>query len=125
MREIGRHWSGRRRCWWCGCSLWDLGDLDAGVGNTGSASERGDWVGYFVLDEGEHVCGGLAQAVVGRCFGDGDLVGEPVDGECIANAAGAGDVAFVASAVFFGRANMPAVDSMWCHVGSLVWSDVC
>jgi hypothetical protein len=51
-------------------------------------------------------------------------MGEPVDGECIADAAGAGYVAFVASVVFLGRADVPSVDSVWCHVGSLVWTDV-
>jgi hypothetical protein len=49
---------------------------------------------------------------------------KPVDGECVANAVGAWDVALVATAVPFGRANPPAVDAMRCHVGSLVWCDV-
>ena len=49
---------------------------------------------------------------------------KPVDSECVADAAGTWNVALVATVVLFGRANVPAVDAMWCHVGSLVRRDV-
>ena len=49
---------------------------------------------------------------------------KPVDSECVVDAVGTRDAALVATVVLFGRANLPAVDAMWCHVGSLVWRDV-
>jgi hypothetical protein len=49
---------------------------------------------------------------------------EPVDGEGITRSVGTGDVALVA-AVMFGRgANIPAVNSMGGHVGTLVRCDM-
>ena len=48
---------------------------------------------------------------------------KPVDNECVA-AVGTRDVALVATVVLFRRANVPAVDAMWYHVGSLVRRDV-
>jgi hypothetical protein len=42
----------------------------------------------------------LAEIFVGGDFWKRDLVGEPVDGESVTNAEGAGNVAFVATVVF-------------------------
>jgi hypothetical protein len=101
--ETGRFWRWWGWCWLgaLGGSLKYLGDLDVGVGNVGSVCERWDRVGYLVLDESEHVSGGLAQVIVGGDFWERNCVWEPIDGECVANAGGAGDVAFVATVVFF------------------------
>ncbi len=51
-------------------------------------------------------------------------MGEPVDGEGVADAEGAGDVAFVASVMFGGGADVPAIDAVRCHVAALVGCDV-
>jgi hypothetical protein len=99
--------------------------LDVGVGDAGAVGERRDWVVDLVLDEREHVGCRLAQVVVGGCFWKRHLVREPIDGECVSGAAGTWDVALVASVVVFRWANVPTVDAMRGHVGSLVWCDVC
>jgi hypothetical protein len=49
-------------------------------------------VGRFVLYECEHVGGGLAEVFVGGNVWKRNVVWEPVDGQCIADAEGAGDV---------------------------------
>jgi hypothetical protein len=51
------------------------------------------------LEEREHVCCRLAEVVVCGHFGEGDTVGEPINGEGVANAKGAGDITLVASVV--------------------------
>ena len=49
---------------------------------------------------------------------------EPIDGKGIANAESAGDVALVAAVVFGGGTNVPAINTMRCHVWALVGSFV-
>jgi hypothetical protein len=120
---VGQRWD------WCwigalGCTLEHLGDLDAEVCDARAVGERWDWVGDLVVCQREHVGCCLAQAVVSGDFREWCFAREPVDGECVANAAGAGHVALVAAAVLFGWADAPAVDAVRCHVGSLVWCDV-
>jgi hypothetical protein len=51
-------------------------------------------------------------------------VGEPINGEGVANAEGAWDVTFVAPVMLGGGANVPAIHSMGCHVVALFWCDV-
>jgi hypothetical protein len=51
-------------------------------------------------------------------------VWEPVDCEGILKAKGAGSVAFVAAVVFGGRADIPSIHAMGCHVGALVGCDM-
>jgi hypothetical protein len=52
-------------------------------------------------------------------------VWEPVDCESVLEAKGAGNVAFVVAAVVFGgRADIPYIDTMRCHVGALVGCDM-
>ena len=49
---------------------------------------------------------------------------EPVDGQCVADAEGAGDIALVAALVFDRWADVPAVDAVGSHVRKLGWDDV-
>ena len=49
---------------------------------------------------------------------------EPVDGQCVADAEGAGDIALVAAVVLNGWADVPAIDAMGSHVRTLCWSDM-
>jgi tetrahydromethanopterin S-methyltransferase subunit H len=51
-------------------------------------------------------------------------VWEPIYGKCVANTKGAGDVAFVASVMFSGGANLPRVTAVRGHVGALVGGDM-
>ena len=49
---------------------------------------------------------------------------KPVDGQCVADTEGAGDVAFVAAVVIDGWADIPSVDAVGSHVWTLGWSDI-
>ena len=49
---------------------------------------------------------------------------EPVDGQCVTYAEGAGDVALVTAVMFDGWADVPAVAAVRTHVRTLGWSDV-
>ena len=49
---------------------------------------------------------------------------EPVHGQCIADAEGAGYIAFVAAVVFDGWADVPAIDAAGSHVRTLGWGDM-
>ena len=49
---------------------------------------------------------------------------EPVDGQCVADAEGAGDIALVAAVVLDGWADVPAVHTVGSHVRMLCWSDM-
>ena len=50
---------------------------------------------------------------------------KPVDGQCVADTEGAGDVAFfVALVVLNGWADVPSVDAMGSHIRTLGWSDM-
>ena len=82
-------------------------------------------MGCFVLDAREHVVGGLAEQVFvgGNCWKQ-NVVWEPVDGQCVTDAEGAGDIALVAAVVFDGWADVPAVDAVGSHVQTLCWSDM-
>jgi hypothetical protein len=51
-------------------------------------------------------------------------MGEPVDSEDVPALLSGWNVAFVAAVVVEGWTHVPAVDTMWSHVGSLHWSDV-
>ena len=51
-------------------------------------------------------------------------MGEPVDGQGVAEAEGAGDVAFAAAVVFGGGADIPSINAVRCHVGALVGCNV-
>ncbi len=51
------------------------------------------------MEEREHVSCHSAEIVICGHFGERDTVGEPVDGEGVANAKGAGDVTLVALVV--------------------------
>jgi hypothetical protein len=53
-----------------------------------------------------------------------NVVWEPINCEGISNAEGAGNVAFVAAAVFSGRAKIPSIEAMRCHVGALFGCDM-
>lgn len=77
-------------------------------------------MGVLALEEREHVGCRLAKVVVGGHFGEGDAVREPVNGEGVANAKGAWDVAFETAVVVKRGANVPAVNAMRCHAGALV-----
>jgi hypothetical protein len=66
----------------------------------------------------------LAQVFVGGDFWERDIVGEPIDGECVSDTEGAGDVALVTAVVFSGRADVPAVDAVGRHVCALGGCDV-
>ena len=81
-------------------------------------------MGCFVLDEREHVVGGLAEVLVGGYCWEWDVVWEPVDGQSVAYAEGAGDVALVTAVMFDGWADIPAVDAVWTHVRTLGWREV-
>ena len=94
--------------------------MDVGIGDAGAVGKRRDGVGRLVLDEGQHVGCGLTEVVVSCDFGERHIVREPVDGEGVSDAEGAWDVAFVAAVVLGGRADVPAIDTVRCHVGSLI-----
>ena len=49
---------------------------------------------------------------------------EPVNGQCVADAEGAGDIALVAAVVLDGWADVPAVAAVGSHVRTLGWSDM-
>jgi hypothetical protein len=51
-------------------------------------------------------------------------VWKPVDGQCVADNEGAGDVAFMAVVVLDGWADSPSVDAVGSHVRTLGWSDI-
>jgi hypothetical protein len=51
-------------------------------------------------------------------------MGEPVNGEGVAYAERAGNVTLVATIVFCRRADVPAIEAMRGHVGTLVGRDV-
>ena len=87
---------------------------------------RKGWGGLscLVLDEREHVVGGLAEVFVGGYFWKWNVVWEPVDGQCVTYAEGAGDIALVAAVMFDGWADVPAVDAVWSHIRTLGWSDM-
>jgi hypothetical protein len=76
------------------------------------------------LEKGKHVGGGLVEIFIGGDFGERDGVWEPVHGECITDSKSAGDVAFVAAVMFSGRTDVPAVNSVWRHVVTLVGRDM-
>lgn len=66
----------------------------------------------------------MSQVVVGGDFWEGDAVREPVDGEGVANAEGARNVALVATVVVQRWTNIPAGDAVGCHAGPSVRCDV-
>ena len=47
-----------------------------------------------------------------------------VDGQCITDNEGAGDVAFVAAVVLNGWADVPSVNAVGSHFRTLGWSDM-
>ena len=49
---------------------------------------------------------------------------EPVDGQCVADAEGAGYIALVAAVVFDEWADIPAIDAVGSHFRTLGWSDM-
>ena len=49
---------------------------------------------------------------------------EPVDGQCVADAEGAGDIALVAAVVLDGWSDVPAINAVESHVRMLGWSDM-
>jgi hypothetical protein len=77
-------------------------------------------MGGLALKEREHVGCRLAKVAVGGHFGEGDAVQEPINGEGVANAKGAWDVALETVVVVKGGAKVPAVHAMRCHAGALV-----
>lgn len=81
-------------------------------------------MGHFVLDDGEQIGCGLAQAFIGSHFWERHGVREPINSESVSNTKRAGDVAFVAAAVLSGGPDVPAIDSVRGHVGSLLRCDV-
>lgn len=105
-------------------ALENLGDLDVGIGEVGAVGERRDGLVGFFLEEGKHVGCGLSEVLIGADLGEGDGVREPINGERVADAEGAGNVALVASVVLPGGTNVPPVDTMGCHVGALIGRDV-
>jgi hypothetical protein len=51
-------------------------------------------------------------------------VWEPVNGQCVVDAEGAGDIAHVAAVVLDGWADVSAIDAVGSHVRTLGWSDM-
>ena len=79
----------------------------------------------FVLDQSEHVSRCLAQVVIGADLRKRHLMRKPIYSERIADSIKrAWNVALVAPVVLSGGSNVPTVDSMRCHVGSLLWRHV-
>ena len=72
-----------------------------------------------VLKKAEHVVGGLSQIVVGVDFWKWDSMWEPFDGEDVPALRSGWDVTFVAAVVVKGWTDVPAVNSMRSHVGTL------
>jgi hypothetical protein len=107
-----------------GCSAKDLRDLNEGVLCGGT---KGEWrlVAFAASEIAEHAVGGLSQIVVGVYVWKWDSVWEPVDNEDIPALGSGWDVTFVAAVVVEGWTHVPAVDTMWSHVGLLRWSGVC
>ena len=62
-----------------GSSFENLRDLDVCIGNARDVGEQGDWIGRLVLNESEHVGGGLLQVLVCSHSGKWDIVWEPID----------------------------------------------
>ena len=82
-------------------------------------------VAFAASEIAEHAVGGLSQIVVGVYVWKWDSVWEPVDNEDIPALGSGWDVTFVAAVVVEGWTHVPAVDTMWSHVGLLRWSGVC
>jgi hypothetical protein len=93
--------------------------LNVSVGDGGAVCERWDRMSGSALDKSQHVGCGLAKVFIGGDLWERDFVREPIDSERVANTAGAGDVALVASVMFRGGADVPTVDAMRAHVGTL------
>ena len=49
---------------------------------------------------------------------------ETVDGQCVTDAEGAGDIALVAAVVLDGWSDVPAVNAVESHVRTLGWSEM-
>jgi hypothetical protein len=55
------------------CSFQDLGYLDVRIGDSGAVAQRRNWVGYFVLDEGQHIGSLWRKYSSAVAFGKGTL----------------------------------------------------
>ena len=75
------------------------------------------------MDESEHIGCDLAQVFVCDDFGNRNVVREPIDGEGIPDSQSAWDIAFMAAIVLSGRSDVPAINTMRCHIGSLLGYD--
>ena len=107
-----------------GCSLENLGDLDVGIGDTQTVGERGNAVLGLILNESEHVRGCLSQVLVCGHSGKRNLVREPIDDKGISDAESTGYVTLGAPVVLDRWTDVPSVNAMGCHAGSLVWGDM-